>query len=264
MPAEAIERLEPALGEAAGAPVELERPGDPTHGDYATNVALRLAGARKQAPRAIAEELAELAAGAARRRAAPRSPAPASSTCGSTRAWYRRGAGRDPRGGPGLRRRLGGAARARPGRDGLGEPDRPDHRRRARGTAPTATRVARLLEFAGHEVEREYYYNDAGAQMDRFRASVEARRRGEEPPEDGYQGAYIEELAAVRRRPGAADARADRGDARALPDPLRLAGRSRASSSSGSPSSCRGSTRTRRTARSGRARRPTATRRTAC
>ena len=59
--------------------------------------------------------------------------------------------------------------------------------------------VARLLEFAGHEVEREYYYNDAGAQMDRFRESVEAVRRGEEPPEDGYQGAYVAELA---RRPG--------------------------------------------------------------
>jgi len=56
--------------------------------------------------------------------------------------------------------------------------------------------VARLLEFAGNEVEREYYYNDAGAQMAKFRASVDARRRGEEPPEDGYQGAYIDELAA--------------------------------------------------------------------
>jgi arginyl-tRNA synthetase len=55
--------------------------------------------------------------------------------------------------------------------------------------------VARLLEFAGHEVEREYYYNDAGAQMDRFRASVEARRRGEELPEDGYSGAYVDDLA---------------------------------------------------------------------
>jgi arginyl-tRNA synthetase len=55
--------------------------------------------------------------------------------------------------------------------------------------------VARLLEFAGHEVEREYYYNDAGGQMDRFRASVEARRRGEELPEEGYQGAYIDDLA---------------------------------------------------------------------
>ena len=55
--------------------------------------------------------------------------------------------------------------------------------------------VARLLGFAGHDVEREYYYNDAGAQMDRFRASVEARRRGEEPPEDGYHGDYVAELA---------------------------------------------------------------------
>ena len=55
--------------------------------------------------------------------------------------------------------------------------------------------VARLLTFAGHEVEREYYYNDAGAQMMRFRASVEARRRGEEPPEDGYHGDYVKELA---------------------------------------------------------------------
>jgi arginyl-tRNA synthetase len=56
--------------------------------------------------------------------------------------------------------------------------------------------IARLLTFAGHTVEREYYYNDAGAQMDRFRASVEAVRRGEEVPEDGYRGAYVAELAA--------------------------------------------------------------------
>jgi len=55
--------------------------------------------------------------------------------------------------------------------------------------------VARLLEHVGHEVEREYYYNDAGGQMDRFRASVEAVRRGEPVPEDGYQGAYIADLA---------------------------------------------------------------------
>jgi arginyl-tRNA synthetase len=56
--------------------------------------------------------------------------------------------------------------------------------------------VARLLEFAGHRVEREYYYNDAGAQMEFFRASVEAVRRGEEPPEAGYRGEYVAVLAA--------------------------------------------------------------------
>ena len=61
--------------------------------------------------------------------------------------------------------------------------------------------VARLLEFAGHTVEREYYYNDAGRQMERFRASVDAVRRGEAPPEDGYHGAYIAELAALPADP---------------------------------------------------------------
>src|SRR5439155_496757 len=61
--------------------------------------------------------------------------------------------------------------------------------------------VARLLEFGGDAVQREYYYNDAGAQMDSFRASVEARRRGEEPPEDGYRGAYVDDLAAAEDDP---------------------------------------------------------------
>jgi arginyl-tRNA synthetase len=57
--------------------------------------------------------------------------------------------------------------------------------------------VARLLAFAGHQVEREYYWNDAGKQIDRFRDSVDAVRRGEEPPEDGYHGDYVAELAKV-------------------------------------------------------------------
>jgi arginyl-tRNA synthetase len=61
--------------------------------------------------------------------------------------------------------------------------------------------VARLLSFAGNSVEREYYYNDAGAQMDRFRASVEAVRRGEQPPEDGYHGDYLVGLADVAGDP---------------------------------------------------------------
>ncbi|MBA2641443.1 MAG: arginine--tRNA ligase, partial [Actinobacteria bacterium] len=61
--------------------------------------------------------------------------------------------------------------------------------------------VARLLAIAGHDVEREFYYNDAGAQIERFRASVEAVRRGEDPPEDGYQGDYLNELATVSGDP---------------------------------------------------------------
>ena len=62
LPAEAVTRLEEELARAAGVPVELERPSDPSHGDYATTVALRLAKERRQAPREIAEELAGAAA----------------------------------------------------------------------------------------------------------------------------------------------------------------------------------------------------------
>jgi arginyl-tRNA synthetase len=63
--------------------------------------------------------------------------------------------------------------------------------------------LARLLELAGHEVSREYYFNDAGAQLIRLGESIRARARGERPPEDGYQGGYVAELAA--ELPGAAD-----------------------------------------------------------
>jgi arginyl-tRNA synthetase len=59
--------------------------------------------------------------------------------------------------------------------------------------------IARLLDAAGWTVEREYYYNDAGGQMDRFGASVDASYlthlgRPTEIPEDGYHGAYIDDL----------------------------------------------------------------------
>ena len=60
--------------------------------------------------------------------------------------------------------------------------------------------LARLLAFAGWTVEREYYFNDAGGQMDRFGRSVEARYlqlvgRPAEVPEDGYHGEYVGALA---------------------------------------------------------------------
>jgi arginyl-tRNA synthetase len=63
--------------------------------------------------------------------------------------------------------------------------------------------LARLLEFAGNDVEREYYVNDVGTQVERFGESIRARARGEEPPEDGYRGDYVKEIA--DRIPGAAD-----------------------------------------------------------
>jgi arginyl-tRNA synthetase len=63
--------------------------------------------------------------------------------------------------------------------------------------------LARLLVFRGDRVEREYYMNDEGAQVRLFAESIAARMRGEEPPEDGYAGDYVIELAADLREAGA-------------------------------------------------------------
>jgi len=195
MPAEAIERLEAALGAAAGTEVALERPGDAAHGDYATNVAMRLAGARRQPPREIAEQLVELAA------ALPdvdraEIAGPGFVNLWLTPAWYRDALAEILAAGESY----GGGSAAVKEKVQVemvsANPTGPIVVSAARNGA-YGDSVARLLEFAGDDVEREYYYNDSGRQMDLFRASVEARRRGEEPPEDGYQGAYITELATL-------------------------------------------------------------------
>jgi arginyl-tRNA synthetase len=61
--------------------------------------------------------------------------------------------------------------------------------------------IGRLLTATGAQVTREFYVNDAGAQMERFGASVLARLRGTDLPEGGYPGEYIAELAlAVREQ----------------------------------------------------------------
>lgn len=53
--------------------------------------------------------------------------------------------------------------------------------------------IARLLKKAGYKVMREFYVNDAGKQIKNLKASVEALRKGEPVPEDGYQGEYVKE-----------------------------------------------------------------------
>ena len=60
--------------------------------------------------------------------------------------------------------------------------------------------ISRLLEFTGHAVEREYYVNSDNTQTRRFGASVYARLHGQEPPEGGYLGEYVAEMAEMARR----------------------------------------------------------------
>jgi len=57
--------------------------------------------------------------------------------------------------------------------------------------------LCRILEAGGQTVTREYYFNDSGGQIDKLGASVVALRRGEAVPEDGYHGAYVDDLAAA-------------------------------------------------------------------
>lgn len=62
--------------------------------------------------------------------------------------------------------------------------------------------LSNLLAAAGHEVTREYYVNDGGTQVANFAASIAARMTGDEPPEDGYRGTYVNELAERARVEG--------------------------------------------------------------
>ena len=190
-----MQRLAARLSELAGAPVELERPNDPAHGDYATNVAMRLAPVQRRSPRELGEELAAAAVGLDEvERAEVAGP-------GFVNLWLSPGwfgealgeilaAGADYGAGSAEQREKVQVEMV------SANPTGPITVASARNGA-IGDSVARLLEFAGNEVEREYYYNDAGAQMERFRASVAAVRHGEEPPEDGYQGDYVRDLAAL-------------------------------------------------------------------
>jgi arginyl-tRNA synthetase len=195
LPARAVDRLAGRLSELAGAPVELERPQDPQHGDYATNVALQSASQHRRPPREVAAELAEQAAGLDEVERAEVA-GPGFVNLWVTAAWL-------------------AEALAEIGPEYGGEPARQQKIQvelvSANPAGPLTVgsarngaygdSVARLLAFAGNEVEREYYFNDAGRQVELFRESVEARRRGEDPPEGGYQGEYINELARLDEDP---------------------------------------------------------------
>jgi arginyl-tRNA synthetase len=199
LPADPVRSLAAELADVAGAELELERPAEAEHGDYATNVALQLAGVRRRPPREIAAEIAEAAA-----RLEPVQRAevagPGFVNLFLRDEWF--AATLDEILATGDEFGSGGAEQPERVQVEMvsANPTGPITVASARNGA-YGDSVARLFELGGHGVEREYYYNDSGGQMERFRASVEAARRGEEPPEDGYAGSYIDDLAALRGDP---------------------------------------------------------------
>ena len=195
-------------GGAAADRLSLERPKKAGFGDYSTNAAMLLAPALGEPPRAVAERLgaalqqrlggrrregrgrrARVPEPVPGRRLVPRAP----STRCSPRA-TRFGAGDE-----GERVQVEFVS-ANP----TGPLTAASGRHAAFGDA-----LARILELAGNTVQREYYFNDGGGQVQRLGASILARARGEEPPEDGYQGDYVAALAAqIPDAAGAGRARA--------------------------------------------------------
>jgi arginyl-tRNA synthetase len=207
---DAIERAWAAAVESGALPtlpddvprptIDVERPANAEHGDLATNLAMKLARPYRKAPLEIATLLA---AKLVRDAADSDSPIEAAEVA--------------PPGFLNLRLRADALAAMVDGI--LAEPD-------AWGTVtPVTSRavnvefvsanptgpltignargafigdlLSRVLEAGGQRVTREYYFNDSGAQIDNLGASVAAVRRNEPVPEDGYHGAYVEDLAAA-------------------------------------------------------------------
>ena len=185
--------------------VVVERPRNKEHGDYATNVALQLAKKAGTNPRAFADLVAE------RLRSAYGIAAVDIAGPGFLNVTVAAGA----QGEVAADVLTAGAAYGR--NNALaGErinvefisanPTGPLHLGHTRWAA-VGDALARVLDAAGAAVEREFYINDRGSQMDKFGASVEARAKGEPVPEDGYQGAYVDDVAqqVLAEEPGILD-----------------------------------------------------------
>jgi arginyl-tRNA synthetase len=192
---------------AAPPPIRLERPKHAHQGDYSTNAAMLLAPALKMPPRAIAERIGdELQTALTDELDRVEIAGPGFLNLFLSDEWHRRTLAFLA----GARDRLGAGGTERPERvlvefisaNPTGPLVAASGRAGAYGDA-----LARILEHHGHAVSREYYVNDAGNQIRLLGASVQARARGDEVPEGGYQGDYVRELAA--EIPGAAEADVD-------------------------------------------------------
>ena len=179
---------------AADLPAEVvvERPKNREHGDWATNVAMQLAGVFSSSPRSVAElvvgELKKLNEVAKVDIAGPGfinitlNAAAAGSLAKTIVEATNYGHSSNM---VGVKLNLEFVS---------ANPTGPIHLGGTRWAA-VGDSLARIFSSQGAEVTREYYFNDHGAQIDRFARSLLARAKGEPAPEDGYGGEYIQEIA---------------------------------------------------------------------
>jgi arginyl-tRNA synthetase len=183
-------------GDEPPAGLRVERPKRVDQGDYSTNAAMLLAPSLKAPPREIAERLGAALTerlGPSLRSYEVAGPGFVNMTLSD--GWHRAA----------LRSVLDAGAAF--GAGGASSPERillefvsanpTGPSVAANGQAAAyGDSLARILAHDGHDVSREYYFNDAGSQITRLGESVIARAKGLAPPEDGYQGEYVIDLAA--------------------------------------------------------------------
>jgi len=175
-------------------PIGLERPAKAEHGDWASNVAMQLAPVARAAPVSIAETIvAHLERGDAIAEVSV--AAPGFLNLHLDHGWVSAQVGAILASGASYGRGTVTEPRSINVEFVSANPTGPLHVGNARG-AFVGDVLARVLSAAGHTVTREYYFNDFGAQVINLGLSVLARRNRTDLPEDGYRGAYVEELAA--------------------------------------------------------------------
>jgi arginyl-tRNA synthetase len=180
-------------GGAAADRLSLERPKKAGFGDYSTNAAMLLAPTLGEPPRAVAERLGAALQDRLEGRVEKVEVAgPGFLNLFLSDGWYLAAVDDVLRAGDDFGR--GSAAQRIQVEFVSANPTGPltaaSGRHAAFGDA-----LARILELDGNAVEREYYFNDGGGQIQRLGQSILARARGEDPPEDGYQGEYVAALA---------------------------------------------------------------------
>jgi arginyl-tRNA synthetase len=176
--------------------ITLERPPKAEFGDYATNAALLLAPSLGTAPREVAERLgAELETRLGGRLRRYEVAGPGFLNLFLDDSWLRDALAHTLAAGEAF----GAGGALAPERILIefvsANPTGPMHVGHARNAA-YGDSLARVLAMHGHEVEREFYINDAGSQVRALGESIRALARGEEVPENGYRGDYVRELVA--------------------------------------------------------------------